>query len=126
VLSVLEPLRTRDPFSVLREEHRHAAASPWRESRLGVDFDATPTFGRDEGSNGAGPLGLVASEAPQSLRARILDLLGPAPISLDELVRAAEAPINEVRIVLLELDLAGRLEHAGGARVSLSPPQENS
>ena len=125
VLSVLEPLRARDPFSVLREEHRHAAAPPWRESRLpGVDFEPASTIGRDEGLNGADLPGLVASEAPQSLRARILDLLGPAPISLDELVRAAGAPIHEVRIVLLELDLAGRLEHAGGARVSLSIPSE--
>jgi DNA processing protein len=125
VLNVLEPLRARDPFSVLREEHHRAVASPWRESQPAhMDFDAAPLFGSDHGLRGTAPPGLVASEAPQALRARILDLLGPAPISLDELVRAAEAPISEVRIVLLELDLAGRLEHAGGARVSLSVPSE--
>jgi DNA processing protein len=119
-------LRARDPFSILREERPGAVASPWRESQPAhMNFDAAPLFGSDHGLPGTASSDLVASEAPQSLRARILDLLGPAPISLDELVRAAEAPISEVRIVLLELDLAGRLEHAGGARVSLSPPQEN-
>lgn len=125
VLSVLEPLRARDPFSVRREERPDAAGPSWREPLPAADFDAAPSFAGSVGSNGTEPSGPVASEAPQSLRARILNLLGPAPIALDELVRAAEAPISEVRIVLLELDLAGRLEHAGGARVSLSPPPEN-
>jgi hypothetical protein len=35
------------------------------------------------------------------------------------LARAAEASIREVRIVLLELQLAGRLEYSGGNRVAL-------
>ncbi|MGA2794100.1 MAG: DNA-processing protein DprA, partial [Roseiarcus sp.] len=124
VLSVLEPLRARDPFSILREEPRDAAALLWGEPAL-LDFD------RDS-SPGAGPGGaldggssdLAASEPPRGLHARIVDLLGPSPISIDELARAAEAPISEVRIVLLELDLAGRLEHSGGARVSLTTPRE--
>ncbi len=109
VLSVLEPLRARDPFSVLREEHRRRSRGRHGggQALAGVDFEAASTIGRDEGLNGADLPGLVASEAPQSLRARVLDLLGPAPISLDELMRAAEAPISEVRVVLLELDLAG-------------------
>jgi hypothetical protein len=36
------------------------------------------------------------------------------------LVRLAEAPTREVRIALLELELAGKLEYSGGARVSLA------
>jgi hypothetical protein len=39
-------------------------------------------------------------------------------------VRVAEAPIKDVRIVLLELELAGRLEYSGGASVSLAVPRE--
>jgi predicted Rossmann fold nucleotide-binding protein DprA/Smf involved in DNA uptake len=38
---------------------------------------------------------------------------------MDELVRVAGAPIKEVRIALLELELAGKLEYSGDARVSL-------
>jgi DNA processing protein len=59
-------------------------------------------------------------DAPEAaLRARITDLLGPTPVSLDDLVRLADAPPGLVRVVLLELELAGRLEHHGGAQVSL-------
>jgi DNA processing protein len=50
---------------------------------------------------------------------RIIGLLGPSPISIDELVRSSAAPAREVRSVLLELELAGRLERHGGDLVSL-------
>jgi len=52
-------------------------------------------------------------------RARIVALLGPSPIGLDDLVRLAGAPPAIVRTVLLELELAGRLERHGGGLVSL-------
>jgi DNA processing protein len=54
-----------------------------------------------------------------SERARIVDLLGPAPVSLDDLIRMAGASPATVRVVLLELELAGRLERHGGGMVSL-------
>jgi DNA processing protein len=52
-------------------------------------------------------------------RARIIDLLGPTPLLLDDLIRMAGAPPAIVRTVLLELELAGRLERHGGGLVSL-------
>ncbi len=52
-------------------------------------------------------------------RARIIDLLGPSPIGLDDLVRMAGTSPTIVRTVLLELELAGRLERHGGGLVSL-------
>ena len=55
----------------------------------------------------------------QGERARIVGLLGPAPVSLDDLVRMAGASPATVRVVLLELELAGRLERHGGGMVSL-------
>jgi DNA processing protein len=58
--------------------------------------------------------------ADDALRARIAELLSPAPVSIDDLARAAGAPANVVQIVLLELELAGRLERHGGGKVSLS------
>ena len=52
-------------------------------------------------------------------RARIVDLLGPSPIGLDDLIRMAATSPGIVRTVLLELELAGRLERHGGGLVSL-------
>jgi DNA processing protein len=52
-------------------------------------------------------------------RARIINLLGPSPIGLDDLIRMACTSPTIVRTVLLELELAGRLERHGGGLVSL-------
>ncbi len=52
-------------------------------------------------------------------RDRITALLGPAPIGLDDLIRMAGTSPAVVRTVLLELELAGRLERHGGGLVSL-------
>jgi DNA processing protein len=52
-------------------------------------------------------------------RARIVGLLGPSPILLDDLIRMAGTSPAIVRTVLLELELAGRLERHGGGLVSL-------
>jgi len=61
----------------------------------------------------------LASEPDASDRARITDLLGPTPILLDDLIRMARTSPAIVRTVLLELELAGRLERHGGGLVSL-------
>ena len=58
-------------------------------------------------------------DADTSERARIIDLLGPSPINLDDLIRMSDASPAIVRSVLLELELAGRLERQGGGLVSL-------
>jgi DNA processing protein len=61
----------------------------------------------------------LASEPAASDRTPIIDLLGPAPVLLDDLIRMAGASPATVRTVLLELELAGRLERHGGGLVSL-------
>jgi DNA processing protein len=53
------------------------------------------------------------------VRSRIINLLGPTPVSIDDLVRLADASPAEVRITLLELDLAGRIERQPGGLVAL-------
>jgi DNA processing protein len=58
-------------------------------------------------------------EPEAALRARVTALLGPTPVSLDDLVRLSDAPAGLVRAVLLELELAGRLERHGAGQVSL-------
>jgi DNA processing protein len=62
---------------------------------------------------------LPAYEPDASDRARIVSLLGPSPILLDDLIRMAGTSPAIVRTVLLELELAGRLERHGGGLVSL-------
>ncbi|WGR74624.1 MULTISPECIES: DNA-processing protein DprA [unclassified Bradyrhizobium] len=52
-------------------------------------------------------------------RDQISGLLGPTPISIDDLVRMSGASPAIVRTVLLELELAGKLERHGGGLVSL-------
>jgi DNA processing protein len=52
-------------------------------------------------------------------RTRIVGLLGPSPIGIDDLIRMAGTSPAVVRTVLLELELAGRLERHGGGLVSL-------
>jgi DNA processing protein len=70
-----------------------------------VPFDAAPPSESDD--------------AAPDLRAAIESLLGPSPVPVDELVRQSGAPAGAVQLVLLELDLAGRLDRHAGGRVSL-------
>ena len=62
----------------------------------------------------------VSPEVEDGTRSRLLDLLGPTPVPIDELVRQSGQPIALVQTVLLELELAGRLERHAGGRVSLA------
>lgn len=59
------------------------------------------------------------SEPHADERERILTLIGPTPVSIDDLIRMCGAPAATVRVVLLELELAGRLERHGGGLVAL-------
>jgi len=52
-------------------------------------------------------------------RMQIIGLLGPTPVSIDDLIRMSGASPTVVRTILLELELAGKLERHGGGLVSL-------
>lgn len=52
-------------------------------------------------------------------RAKVLEALGPSPVAVDELVRQCQLSPAIVATVLLELELAGRLERQPGNRVTL-------
>jgi DNA processing protein len=67
-----------------------------------------------------GPCGLDPDETElEAARRRIVELLGPTPIGLDDLVRSAGLPLPIVSLVVLELELAGRLERHPGHRIAL-------
>jgi DNA processing protein len=52
-------------------------------------------------------------------RAAVQECLGPAPLVVDEIIRSCHMSPSVVSLVLLELELAGRLERHPGNRVSL-------
>lgn len=60
-----------------------------------------------------------AVDASDSERGNIESLLGYSAISVDELTRQSGADVSVVQLVLLELELAGRLDRHAGGKVSL-------
>lgn len=83
------------------------AGTPVRETVTAAEqpppFTATPPPGEKE-------------------RARVVEALGPAPTDVDEIIRHTGMTTTEVLTILLELDLAGRLERHAGGKVSLLYP----
>lgn len=58
-------------------------------------------------------------DASDRERRTIVELLGPVGVAVDELIRQSGLAPAVVQMVLLELELAGRLERHAGGRVSL-------
>jgi DNA processing protein len=69
-----------------------------------------------------GPYGAAPASAEVEDRDRraVTALLGPVPTPVDEIVRQSWLPPAIVQTVLLELELAGRLERHAGGQVSLA------
>jgi DNA processing protein len=63
--------------------------------------------------------GAPLPEPPADAHARIVALLGPTPVSADDLIRLSGAPTTMVQATQLELELAGRLKRQQGGRVAL-------
>ncbi|WP_048646298.1 DNA-processing protein DprA [Nitratireductor soli] len=69
------------------------------------------------------PADLSATPPPSDAeRDRIVEALGPTPVAVDEIIRHTGLHPAQVLTVLLELDLAGRLERHSGGAVSLLAP----
>jgi DNA processing protein len=120
VTAVLAPLIGKEPAP--RREAREREAGAYDDEPLWEELDlsgASPS-----GTNGA-PRGFAASDEEAGIeeaaddRALVAQLLGPAPISVDDLARQSGLPIRTVHMTLLELELAGRIERHGGNAVSL-------
>ncbi len=61
----------------------------------------------------------IIDEPDESDRGRIITALSITPIGVDELIVQSNLPTNIVQTILLELDIAGRIEWASGQLVSL-------
>ncbi len=62
----------------------------------------------------------IFPDADDTDRDLLIGLLGPVPVSIDELIRQSALPPATVQTVLLELEIGGRLERHAGGRVSLT------
>jgi DNA processing protein len=60
------------------------------------------------------------ADVDEGARRTIQDLLGPTPVQVDEMIRQSGMAPATVQTVLLELELAGRLERHAGGKVSLA------
>ncbi len=58
-------------------------------------------------------------EPDDSLRKKILEILSHTPTQVDEIIRASHAPVPDVLTVILELELAGRIERHPGNKVNM-------
>jgi DNA processing protein len=55
-------------------------------------------------------------------RALLIEAMGPVPTLIDDLIRFTGLSASSVQVLLLELDLAGRIERHPGQRVALIEP----
>lgn len=62
----------------------------------------------------------VLADVDGAERRRVMALLSHAPVPIDELIRQSKLVPAAVQTVLLELELAGRLQRHAGGRVSLA------
>lgn len=65
------------------------------------------------------PFDATGDEPADDQRSRVTQLLGPVAVSMDELVRQSGLPTQTVQLILLELELTGRIERHAAGRVSL-------
>ncbi|MBX3570867.1 MAG: DNA-processing protein DprA [Mesorhizobium sp.] len=82
----------------------------------------SPQIGRPAGEPDTfeEPPDFTATPPPgDSDRERVIEALGPVPTGVDEIIRHTGLHPAQVFMILLELDLAGRLERHAGGQVSL-------
>ncbi|NDW06309.1 DNA-processing protein DprA [Jiella pacifica] len=73
----------------------------------------------DDGALGEPDMEGPMEEPSEGERARIVETLGPTPVAIDEIIAHTGISPGVVQLVILELDLAGRLERHAGGMVSL-------
>lgn len=98
-----------DILQVLNEQQ--AGQPPGLREHVGDLFD--PEFA-------APPAGSVPEADLAEARRRVADALSPTPVTVDELLRDSQMSPAAVATVLLEMELAGRVERLPGNRVALT------
>jgi DNA processing protein len=128
ILEVLEPMRGRVGSAGADIAREEAAVWPRdsAETTIPVADEEKPAgASRIEAAQGsASPASRPAVSQVDATEA-VLAVLGPAPATLDEVARATGLGVRDVRVALLELSLAGRVEQHGGQLVSARPSADD-
>lgn len=128
-MTVLAPMLAKglSQDDLFREDHllRPITEPLWDELDLFGEGLAKPGRSlpmQEMDEEAAQPLHVLnrAEMSPADIAARVLALLGASPASLDDIARAADLPMADVRGALLGLELEGRLERHGANLVSLA------
>ena len=89
--------------------------------------DVLEGLGTTFNSNGLGqpfepahPTGLGDIDVGDAQRARVLELLSPTAIEIDDLIRESRFSTEVTMAILLELEIAGRARREGGGRIALT------
>jgi DNA processing protein len=113
------------PLLASNEVPRRTAEEPGirPEEELGTLWDELDLDSGEDAETRARP-GLLFEAEAEPIAADetgiVVGLLGPAPVSPDELARQSGLSIRAVNGILLELELAGRLVRHAGSGVSLT------
>lgn len=108
----------RDVLDVLERGHLYACSSSHdNQPQLPIDSEANGY--RSENKQSAGATVRDNQVVDDNHRQTVMDLLGLDPVEVDVVVRESQLPSRLVQMVIMELDLTGRLERHPGQRVSL-------
>jgi DNA processing protein len=78
----------------------------------------------ERGRPGYVPAAPAVDEADiAAARPDVIEKLGPSPVTVDEIIRQCQLSPAIVATVLLELELAGRLDRHPGNQVSMAEPE---
>lgn len=110
--SPLDP-RARGTNRLIRE------GATLTESAADVVDGLRPILGQAFGEPGREPPCPPADDGEADrIRAAVVESIGPAPVEIDEIIRLCRASPASVAIILLELELAGRIVRQPGGKVS--------
>ncbi|HUZ91474.1 MAG TPA: DNA-processing protein DprA, partial [Methylocella sp.] len=115
-----EPGFAGGPYEPLWDELDLAEEAGMLRLEQALEADAAGGKATSASTGAAAPKAKPAAR-PEDIEQRLIGLLGPVPIPVDELARMAETSAREVRTALLALKLAGQVEWHGGDLVSSLP-----
>ncbi|MCJ9693569.1 DNA-processing protein DprA, partial [Rhizobium sp. PRIMUS64] len=82
-----------------------------------AQFDLFPSSMAEEPARDGKSISVPPGDSDRN---RIIDALGPTPVEIDDVIRHTGLSASAVYLILLELDIAGRLHRQQGGLVSLS------
>ncbi|RCK36679.1 DNA-binding protein [Thalassospira profundimaris] len=104
-----------------RADNVNVSQSGYDDIISSLDRDAEFSGGKDQGQSIEKPVKISTSRGSETDvddAAKIFDLLSSSPLLIDELIRTSNMSANRVSTILIELELAGRVERHPGNRVS--------